>query len=323
MMINLVNKNKISAISVPTPFPVGDVNAYIIKGDALTLIDAGLNTEEAKQALLAGLKDLNLQLGDIEQIVITHHHVDHVGGIDFFGEDVPVIGHEYNNRWLVPSSEFIRNYNHFYMKLALEMGMPSAYVSKIDNIAGGEVFACNRSLTNTFKEGDEVPGLPGWVVYETPGHALGHVVLFRESDGTLIGGDMLLQNVSPNPIIEPPLKENDERPKSQLLLNDSLRMLQELPISTVYAGHGDVIIEPHTLIEKRLASQQGRAMRVRSMLEEEPSTVFQICQKLFPHVYQKQLGLTLSETLAQFDYLLDLDLIKGESTEEGIVYYSK
>ena len=320
-MINL--ENKISAISIPTPFPVGDVNAYVIKGDALTLIDAGLKTEEAKQALIAGLKDLNLQLGDIEQIVITHHHVDHVGGIDFFRDDVPVIGHEYNNRWLVFSPDFIKNYNHFFRNLSFEMGLPYAYVNKIDKIAGGEAFICSRSLTGTLKEGDEVPGLPGWVVYETPGHALGHVVFFHESDGALIGGDMLLQNVSPNPIIEPPLNENNERPKSQLLLNDSLRMLQELPISSVYAGHGDMIIEPNKLIEKRLASQRGRAMRVRSMLEEEPSTVFQVCQKLFPHVFMKQLGLTLSETLAQFDYLVEEDLIKGEKTEEGIIYYSK
>ncbi|MGN1386901.1 MAG: MBL fold metallo-hydrolase [Bacillus sp. (in: firmicutes)] len=314
---------KISAITIPTPFPVGDVNAYVIKGDALTLIDSGIKTEEAKQALIAGLSNLQLRLEDIEQIVITHHHVDHVGGIDFFGENIPVIGHEYNNRWMVSSSDFINQYNHFFKKLALEMGLPEDYVNKVDKIAGGEAFTCSRSLTSTFKEGDEVPGLPGWVVYETPGHALGHVVLFRESDGALIGGDMLLQHVSPNPIIEPPLEENGERPKSQLMLNDSLEKLKQLPISAVYAGHGDLIFDPDTLIEKRLASQHGRAMRVRSMLEEEPSTVFQICQKLFPHVYKKQIGLTLSETLAQFDYLLKQDLIKGENTKEGIIYFSK
>ena len=320
-MINV--GKKISAIPIPTPFPVGDVNAYVIKGDALTLIDAGIKTEEAKQALIAGLNDLHLRLDDIEQIVITHHHVDHVGGIDFFGEDVPVIGHEYNNRWMVPSDEFMNHYNHFFKKLALEMGLPPAFYNKVEKIAGGEAFTCSRSLTNTFKEGDEVPGLPGWIVYETPGHALGHVVLFRESDGSLIGGDMLLQHVSPNPIIEPPLQEGEERLKSQLLLNDSLMKIKQLPISAVYAGHGGIIFDPDTLIEKRLASQHGRAMRVRSMLEEEPSTVFQTCQKLFPNIYKKQLGLTLSETLAQFDYLLENDLIQWEHTKEGIIYFPK
>lgn len=39
------------AIRVPTPFAVGDVIVYLVKGDALTLIDAGPNTKEAARAL--------------------------------------------------------------------------------------------------------------------------------------------------------------------------------------------------------------------------------------------------------------------------------
>ena len=31
----------IAKLTLPTPFPVGDVNAYLIKGDRLTLVDAG------------------------------------------------------------------------------------------------------------------------------------------------------------------------------------------------------------------------------------------------------------------------------------------
>lgn len=38
------------AIRVPTPFAVGDVIVYLVKGDALTLIDAGPNTKEAARA---------------------------------------------------------------------------------------------------------------------------------------------------------------------------------------------------------------------------------------------------------------------------------
>jgi len=56
------------------------------------------------------------------------------------------------------------------------------------------------------------------------------------------------------------------------------------------------------------------------MLSESPSTAFQICQRLFPKVYLKELGLTLSETIAQLDYLLDLGEIKGVHTEEGVIY---
>ena len=43
----------IHKIIIPTPFAVGDVNAYLVKGDALTLIDAGPKTDEALIALTA------------------------------------------------------------------------------------------------------------------------------------------------------------------------------------------------------------------------------------------------------------------------------
>lgn len=316
-------ENNIASIIIPTPFPVGDVNAFVIKGDALTLIDAGPKTEETERALIAGLKELNLKMSDIEQVILTHHHPDHVGGVDFFSKDLPLLGHENNNYWLNPSDTFISYNETFTLNLAKEFGIPSVFQSHIGELKKGLKYTCSRKLTQSIKEGDMVPGLHGWSVYETPGHAESHIVLYREADGVLIGGDILLQHVSPNPIIEPPMKVGESRPKSQLLLNDSLKRLYQMPISAIYAGHGDIIHNHQALIEKRLASQHNRAMKVKAMLEDEPGTVFQICMKLFPKVFQKQLGLTLSETFAQFDYLMDLDEIKAEETEQGIVYFAK
>ena len=315
-------ENNIATITIPTPFPVGDVNSFLIKGDALTLIDAGPKTAEAEQALNEALRELHLDKRDIDQIIITHHHPDHVGGVDFFSSELPLIGHEENNRWLNMTNEVLNAYNQFYYQLGQDMGLPEQYSEVIDIREDVSIkFICNRSaLTDTLGEGDDIPGLHGWKVFETPGHAQSHIILFRESDGLVIGGDLLLQHVSPNPIIEPPMTPFGDRAKSQLLLNESLLKLSELPISFVYAGHSERIDEPKELIQRRLASQHGRAMRVRSMLEEKPSTVFEICKKLFPKVYKKQLGLTLSETMAQIDYLLNIDAIVGEKREYGIVY---
>jgi glyoxylase-like metal-dependent hydrolase (beta-lactamase superfamily II) len=42
-----------------------------------------------------------------------------------------------------------------------------------------------------------------WRVLHTPGHTPGHVCLFRESDGTLLTGDHLLPNESPNISVRP------------------------------------------------------------------------------------------------------------------------
>src|SRR5690606_38651184 len=66
----------IHKIIIPTPFAVGDVNSYLLKGDALTLIDAGPKTPEAWEAIKAGLKVVNLRPQDITKLVLTHHYSD-------------------------------------------------------------------------------------------------------------------------------------------------------------------------------------------------------------------------------------------------------
>lgn len=316
-------ENNIAKIAIPTPFPVGDVNVYVIKGEKLTLVDTGAKIPETKEAIQEGLKGLHLEMSDIEQIIVTHHHPDHVGGVEFFSQDIPLLGHVENEFWFHMTQEKVEDNQEFFLDLARKMGVPEEYFGYINSLKGALKLGCNRSLTHTLKEGDSVPGLPGWIVYETPGHAGSHIVMLREEDGALIGGDLLLQHVSPNPLIEPPMKPGEERPKAQLLLNASLRRLLELPISSVYSGHGDIIRAPKELIHKRLEEQHKRAMKVKGMLQDQPATVFTICKQLFPKIYAKQFGLTISETLAQLDYLEDLGEIRGEETKHGIIYSVK
>src|SRR4051812_36080828 len=68
----------ISAIQLPLPH-IGSVNAWLLRGDPLTLVDAGPANEEAFDALRAGLRDEGVRLEDIELFLGTHHHLDHVG----------------------------------------------------------------------------------------------------------------------------------------------------------------------------------------------------------------------------------------------------
>ncbi|WP_050615666.1 MBL fold metallo-hydrolase [Bacillus testis] len=315
--------NDLARIAIPTPFAVGDVNAFVLKGDVLTLIDTGIKTPESEEAIKAGLKALGLTMRDIEQIIITHHHVDHVGGVDFFPENIPFLGHTNNNPWLENSEQFTGEYVEFFLALAKEMGVPDNYRSLFGRLKNNLKVHSSRVLTGTLKEGDEIPGHPGWTVLETPGHAESHIVLFREEDGAMFGGDLLLAKVSPNPLIEPPMEEGQSRPKSQLLLNQSLRKIAGLPLGVVYAGHGNPITDPKPLIAKRLQSQHERAMRVYGYLKQQPTTVFEMTKILFPKKYENQFGLTLSETLGQFDYLMDSGLIFGEETPDGTIYHTK
>ncbi len=313
-------KNGIASIEIPTPFAVGNVNVQIVKGDALTLIDTGIKTKEGKEAIQAGLSRLGIGMEDIEQIIITHHHPDHIGGIDFFSPGTALLGHKKNSRWLSPTESFMGENERFFISLASEMGVPDEFRSSIGNIRGEKKYGTKRKLTAYLEEGEEIPGLKGWTSLHTPGHAGGHIVLYRELDGTVIGGDLLLEKISPNPIIEPPEQEGDVRQKSQLLLNSSLRKILDLPVHTVYSGHGSKIQSPHELIQKRLEAQHKRAMKVKEMLKERPLTAFQAGMSLFPKAIHRETGLALSETQGQLDYLLDLGEIREEKNGRITVY---
>ncbi len=68
----------IDAIPIPLPH-VGSVNAWLLRGDPVTLIDTGPRSDEALDALERGLRLRGMQVEDIELVIATHHHHDHVG----------------------------------------------------------------------------------------------------------------------------------------------------------------------------------------------------------------------------------------------------
>ena len=69
----------IHLISLPTPFLVGRVNCYLIEDEPLTLIDTGPNSGKSLDALEQALAEYGRRIEDLELIVLTHQHIDHLG----------------------------------------------------------------------------------------------------------------------------------------------------------------------------------------------------------------------------------------------------
>ncbi|WP_141431811.1 MBL fold metallo-hydrolase [Bacillus sp. 03113] len=299
-------ENGIAKLSLPTPFPVGDVNIYLVKNEALTLIDVGPNTKEAWFSLENQLKSLNLQLEDIDQVVLTHHHPDHSGLLAKLPATTKVYGHPNNERWIFRTKSFLQQFNDFHQQIFTELGVPVNFAPRVNFLKDSFIYSCQRSLTGTVKEGESPKGLSEWKVIETPGHAQSQICLFREKDGILISGDHLFAHVSSNPLIEPPFPGKKERPRSQLDYNKSLKKLLDYSIRKVYSGHGPEVFEVPDLVKERLSREHNRAMKVHSWLEKEAMTAFEICQRLFPNAYESEFHLAISKTVAQLDYLESL-----------------
>src|SRR3982750_3696878 len=70
--------NTVTAIPLPLAY-VGTVNAWLLRGDPITLIDTGPREERALAALETGLGRHGLRVEDIELVLATHHHLDHAG----------------------------------------------------------------------------------------------------------------------------------------------------------------------------------------------------------------------------------------------------
>lgn len=199
-------------------FPPYAINAYVI-GDVL--IDAG-SRHHAKRILN------QLKGHGITAHALTHAHADHQGSSHAVCQalDIPLWGGEHD----VPAAEDGR---------ILER-MPSNPVSWFFvTIFAGPGHPVARRL----HEGDSVAGFE---VLDTPGHSAGHVSFWRESDRTLICGDVFT-NIDtltglpglhePKPFLTPDPARNRE----------SMRRLAALEPELVCFGHGRPLRDPAKL----------------------------------------------------------------------------
>jgi len=98
-------------------------------------------------------------------------------------------------------------------------------------------------VARTLREGDEVAG---FTVLEVPGHSAGHVAYWRESDRTLILGDVLngMNLLTSRPgLQEPPAFYTSDPVRNR----ESARRLAALDPALVCFGHGPPVRDPAAL----------------------------------------------------------------------------
>ncbi|KXZ21487.1 MBL fold metallo-hydrolase [Bacillus nakamurai] len=310
---------EIIPMRVPTPFAVGDVIVYLVKDEALTLIDCGPNTKEAAESLSRQLAENGAAISDIEQVVLTHHHADHSGLLHLFSEQTEIIGHPLNERYITQDKLYMAQQEHFFLRLLTDMGVPITPEDIHKTIKMSYLFSAKRSLTKTVRENGKIDGLDGWTVLEIPGHAASHIALFHEESGKMFSGDLLLSNSSTNPILEAP-EQGSGRTSPMLDYVKSMKRLYDINPSIAYPGHGDLLTQVRPAADRRLEKQRNRAEYVLHMLSEETLTAYQVCRRLFPAVYENELFLTMSETIGHLDVLAAEGSVVSFQSENTLMF---
>jgi glyoxylase-like metal-dependent hydrolase (beta-lactamase superfamily II) len=318
----------IHVLPVPTPFAVGRVNCYLIEDDPLTLVDAGPNSGTSLTVLEAALGAHGRKVEDLERIVLTHQHIDHIGLAQILADrsGAEVCALDALAPWLARYGSEIDADDGFAQAVMRRNGIPHEIAIALRAVtAQFRAWGSSVRVTRPLADGDVLEFADrSWRVHHRPGHSPSDTVFHDESSGVLLGGDHLIKHISSNPLISRPLDggEPAERPKALITYMSSMRATRELDVRIVYAGHGEPVEDHRTLIDERFAGHERRASKIAGILADGPKSGFEIAQEMWGNVAVTQAYLTLSEVLGHVDLLLDRGEVAEVEDEAGVVRFA-
>jgi len=315
-------------ISIPFGTGINAVNAYIILGRPLTLIDTGPATDSAYAAVRDGLIAAGAGLRSLEQIVITHSHIDHCGlaGRLQAESGAEVAGHPAALADMNAFEAAWRRRSNAVVKSALSSGVPAATIDAFLDVA-----RVRRTFFGTPPPSDALRPLPDggtisaggssspWQVIYVPGHSPDHLALRSADGGDLVVGDLLLRDVPTAPVLH--AAQDGTRAKGDLdALMVSWRRVSEMDAERAWPGHGEPIRALRVLVARRQAGARDALRSTRRALSESPQDAWSIAKTTGLPTSPARLNATLGVVLARLDWLVERGWA-SRAPEDGLDRY--
>jgi glyoxylase-like metal-dependent hydrolase (beta-lactamase superfamily II) len=314
------------SVAIPLPLAdIGSVNAWLLPGDPVTLIDTGARDEASLSALEQGLRREGLRVEDVELLLATHHHLDHVGLVATIqrrsGASVAVLDRVAD--YAAHYSAEIEEDRRFAHALMTHHGVPDQVIAETADFwsyirATSESFQADVRLA----DGDRVrAGGRSLRVIARPGHSTTDTLLVDDRDGIAFVGDHLLARISSNTEIRAPDRAPDGRARSRLRYLENLERTQAMPLTRLLTGHGDPVTDHRRLVTARLRDHRRRCERILAILGDGPRTAFEIAGGLWPErtVLQQPL-LVVWEVVGNLELLLDVRAVAERVGDEGSLF---
>ncbi len=246
-------------------------NIYEIRNGTHILVDTGMSPASVEFLLSRGV-----DLAQIDLVVLTHLHVDHIGGAqairDRFGIPIAIGSNDAARIQRIQADR-----DEFGRFLAAELGAngtPHDILSSIvdrhsvlDNMSLYHNIEIDRELNGGEKIGD------GIEILSNPGHSPGSISIHVKEMGYLFTGDHLLPGITPN------ISFYDEDSDMLGLYIDSLKETLRIDATMVFPGHRDPFIEGNRRINEILEHHRERLNEVLSVATGW-STAFEVASRI-------------------------------------------
>jgi glyoxylase-like metal-dependent hydrolase (beta-lactamase superfamily II) len=281
--------------SIPVPLPVSPLrytSVYVLAGEGgLTLIDAGWDSADSWQALVDGLTKIGASPTDIDGVLVTHQHLDHIG----LAQRV----HEASGAWIaihpadnnaIMSPQFRDPLVSGTAELAWLTSLGASNEEATRLIPGYERRAARASIAvpdRLIHDGERIE-VPGWSLraVHTPGHTPGHLCFVDDAQRVLFAGDHVLPRISPN-------ISADRDPQVDALGNflASLTKVAQFDVDEVLPAHEWRFRGLSTRVDQLQAHHELRLNELLELVRREPDAT----------PWHLASGLTWSRTWAEYD----------------------
>lgn len=314
--------NSIERFSIPSPFDIGPVNCYFLSQDSPSLIDPGPATAEAYESLVNQITQLGYDISDIENVLITHPHLDHFGLVQQIADetDAHVFAHENAAPKLADPLGFFRQRQEYFRELYSSMGVPTDKINTAVELTESTVpYRQPVNVTDELRDGDTLDVGTELEAINTPGHSPGSLCYLAGS--IMFTGDHVLPETTPNPFITLAPGSKSQRTRSLPAYLDSLEKVLEYNVSIGYGGHGEPIEDLHARVRETIAHHEQRKQQMSSTIEdEEPVTAYEILKIMFPDITTSEILSGMSEVVGHLDLLENEQRIKIRD-QEGVTRY--